>query len=275
MVTLDVSADDFLAAPLGYPGTAPGRSVLVIDGTCLDLDPRRGRGWGQADVRRADGTLGSLDETLVDGGVAPVDRRTPVVSIGSNASLAVLRRKLAAGRVSTTFPVLETTVSGVAVGHSAHVSTPGYIPAAPFARAGARTTAYASLLDDDQLRCLDATEPNYTRLVRDGYHLYASAHGVIAPPGRAPLAFGTQAAVYRRLAAECRPLASIFGGLEPESVACRLSRDAALRDDVRQALADEGWSRDCRSRLETETDSTDVRTRAPAGPSNAQGARST
>lgn len=239
---LDLSTDDFLAAPLGYPGTAPGRSVLVVDRACLDLDPLRGRGWGQADVRRADGTVGSLDETLLQHGVAPVDRRTRVVAIGSNASVAVLRRKLATGRVSTTFPVLETVVDGVAVGHSAHVSMPGYVPAAPFAMAGARTTAYASLLDDEQLRCLDATEPNYTRLVRDGFHLYASVHGVLAPPGRAPLPLGAQAALFRRLAAECRPLASIFGGLEPEAVALRLAQDAALRDDVRRVLADEGWS---------------------------------
>ncbi len=258
MTTLDIATDDFWASPLAYPGSAPGRSVLLIDGVCLELHPRAGCHLGRAEVSRGDGTTVSLDAALLEAGAAPVDQRTLVVSIGSNSSLPVLHRKFAAARVSMTFAVLKGTLGGIGVGHSAHVSLPGYIAAAPFALDGGHSEVYASLLDAEQLRCLDRSEPNYERrlLTRGGFdlrvdhdehpeefHLYVSRHGVIARPGDAPVPLAQQAVLLGMLVSECAPFGSLFAGMEPEAVAHKLATVAPLRDEVRRMLADQGWCR--------------------------------
>ena len=267
MTTLNVSADDFLLDPLAYPGSAAGRSVLLIDDICHDLCPRPGRRLGQARVQLADRTTDSLNAALLEANAAPVDRRTLVVSIGSNSSLAVMRRKFSKGRVSTTFPVVKGNLGGITVGHSAHVSNPGYLAAAPFAAEGQVSEVYASLLDDEQLQCLDATEPNYARRLLtagrqftlqldagDGpdegaerpsqFYLFTSVHGLLARPGHSPLVLRTQSDLFDLLAAEWPTFAALFAGMEPRTVAHKLAHDRALRDHVRETLRSEGWSRD-------------------------------
>lgn len=258
MTTLDISVDDFWASPLGYPGSAPGRSVLLVDRTCMELRPRAGRQLGQAGVRDEDGTVGTLEAALLAASAAPVDQRTVVVSIGSNSSLAVMRRKFAAARVSTTFALLKGTLGGVGLGHSAHVSLPGYIAAAPFAMDGARSEVYAALLDAEQVRCLDRTEPNYERRLLSGcgfdlaldldegpeeFWLYVSRHGVIARPRDVPVPLALQSRLLELLSSECAPFGSLFNGMEPEAVAHKLAGAAALRDEVRRMLADHSWCR--------------------------------
>lgn len=71
-------------------------------------------------------------------------------------------------------------LAGVLVGHSAHVSVGGYIPAAPYAGAGS-TQVMLGWFEPAQLALLDATEPNYERRHLDaGVDVYVSRWGVIA-----------------------------------------------------------------------------------------------
>lgn len=131
---------------------------------------------------------------------------TLMVTVGSNASPNVLRTKLA--HVSSQLPDLQrVTVGHLGIGHSAHVSRRGYLPAAPFFEAGAVTSATAIWVDDEQLAALDSTEPNYQRIplrttehplnsdldeaLPDHFDVYVSRHGVIGGPRPVPL--GSQA----------------------------------------------------------------------------------
>lgn len=115
-------------------------------------------------------------------GVADVRGRTPVAAVGSNAAPAVLARKLAA--LGSGWVAMEPRVlPEVQVGHSAHVSVHGYVPAAPYVGRGT-ALAVVGWFDDEQLALLDATEPNYVRLRLDaGVDVYASRWGVVAVDG--------------------------------------------------------------------------------------------
>jgi hypothetical protein len=95
----------------------------------------------------------------------------------------------------------------VRVGHSAHVSAGGYVPAAPYVGDG-HTDAVVGWFDDEQLALVDATEPNYHRLALDpATQLYVSRWGVVAVDGR-PLPLTDQATLLARL----RPPGMTDGG---------------------------------------------------------------
>ncbi|MGV9736603.1 hypothetical protein ACWDT5_21200 [Rhodococcus aetherivorans] len=248
---------DFAAAPWLYPGTAaPGSGLLREDGYHR-ARPRPGAGLGAA---RLDGREDStLDEALRRAGVAGVGDRHLVVAVGSNACPAVVRRKFTAGNVDTTVPFLRATVVGIAVGHSAHVSVAGYVAATAFRRPGTRTPVFASLLDRDQLACLDATEPNYTRrtvtadecrLEIDGgqrpasFGVYVSKWGALAPPGAPPLPLQSQEALFAALLRHCAGFAALVGRRPHEyrSAMKVLAGEADLRAALRQSFAASGWA---------------------------------
>jgi hypothetical protein len=153
----------------------------------------------------------------VQPGGADVRGRTPVAAVGSNAAPAVLARKLAAlgsGWVSMEPRALQ----GVQVGHSAHVSVQGYVPASPYVGEGA-AQAVVGWFDDEQLALLDATEPNYVRLRLDAdVDVYASRWGVVAIDG-VPVPLTGQAELLRLL----RPPALAGGSLADPAVAARVS----------------------------------------------------
>jgi hypothetical protein len=123
--------------------------------------------------------------------------------VGSNASPGVVRTKLA--DTDTTVPMVRAALTDVAIGHSAHLSLPGYVAAAPYRCPGSRTEVVVTFVTDAQLERLDQTEPNYTRRrlvvgleLDDGSRpreswLYVSRRGVIALPGGKILPLGTQA----------------------------------------------------------------------------------
>jgi hypothetical protein len=73
-----------------------------------------------------------LDEALAQAGAAPLETRSLVVSVGSNSSADVMRRKFANYHqpVSAVLPLVRGQLHNIAVGHSAHVSQAGYIAAA-------------------------------------------------------------------------------------------------------------------------------------------------
>lgn len=158
-----------------------------------------------------------LDEALAEAHAAPLDSRSLVVSIGSNANADVMRRKFAAYNqpVSPVLPLVRGQLSNMAVGHSAHVSKAGYIAAAPYPRTGECTTVWVSWLDDLQLMALDETEPNYRRIQLDGaacplaldhgeraedFSLFTSRWGVLTDGDGGTLPFLDQPALFGLLA---------------------------------------------------------------------------
>lgn len=230
---------DLQRVPLDYPGPrAPSAGLLVDDRY----------------VRVADGDTDAFDAVLARRGAAPVAARTAVVAVGSNASPSVLRRKFAAGAGggaggALVVPFVVARVRDLGVGHSAHVSVAGFVAAAPVAAPGTATDLVVSLLDDDQLRILDRTEPNYTRRPVPGAEgpcwVYDSHWGVIAPPAEAPIPLGTQADLLARLRAGWAPYAGAVGGAtEAAAVLGRFAASEPLRRRVRALLASTGWARE-------------------------------
>jgi hypothetical protein len=230
-----------LSSPLAaweYPWTPSGESGLLADG---EFTP---------------GPAADLLHDFAD--------RVAVVAVGSNASPVVLDRKLARDGERSVVPVLAGTLLGCAVGHSAHVSVPGYVAAAPYRDADARTRVFVSLLDEEQLLRLDATEPNYERRrftsgdglrleleggIRSGrFQLYDGRWGVIATPDGTPVPFGTQQSLHELLQATWPRYAEVLGlrsGQAPgvETAMRLLAEDEHLRNAVREALHATGWAR--------------------------------
>ena len=190
--------------------------------------------------------------------------RTPVVAVGSNASPAVMHRKLSRHGVGGRVPLVSGTLLGCAVGHSAHVSVPGFVPAAPYLRADARTPVYVTLLDDAQLRCVDSSEPSYVRRrlspgrstleLEDGsrpgsFHLYDSRWGVLARPTAQPTArataepggsvvpFGSQETLHALLRRQWPPYAELLGFLGDLGDATDERDDLGVVQAVMRALA--------------------------------------
>ena len=152
---------DALAAPLTYPGTPPWRPAIVVtDAAVLVLEPRSDASLGEwllrtdagTDERTVTGPRGMpLDDYLRDTDSLPMASLTPVLAVGSNASPAQLRRKLANAGLPTLVPVTAVTVRGLAVGVSAHVSRPGYLPATPVPGTGVESSLWVVWLDEASL----------------------------------------------------------------------------------------------------------------------------
>jgi hypothetical protein len=121
-----------------------------------------------------------------------------VVAVGCNAAPSVLRDKLTRSGANTHVAVAPVRIDGLAVGHSAHVSVRGYIPATPYAAPGVRTDVHVSWFDDDQLAAIDETEPNYERIPFGDVEVYVSRWGVLAVDG-APIPFKTQRGLHDAL----------------------------------------------------------------------------
>ena len=174
--------------------------------------------WAGEHLRKAAVLQWDDDGFAAEPGSADVRGRTAVAAVGSNASPAVLVRKLGPGGPGVV--VLETgRLPGILVGHSAHVSRGGYIPAAPYAGAGT-TEVVIGWFQPAQLALLDATEPNYERRHLDaGVDVYVSRWGVIAVGG-VPLPLCTQDELLARLRP---PALAAGGGLSDPTVAAEVS----------------------------------------------------
>lgn len=141
----------------------------------------------------------------------------------------------------TGLPVAEAQVEGLGIGHSAHVSTRGYIAAAPVQGNGIRPVTVC-WFDEAQLAALDATEPNYRRVPLPGSmpcaassvpvtgaEVYESVHGVLGEAG-SPLELLDQAGVLGWLAERLPALREV---LDHEQLL-----EAGLRERVRRALVE-------------------------------------
>jgi hypothetical protein len=202
------------------------------------------------------------DGVLVDGrwrarAVDPArdtDGRTPLLAVGSNACAAVLARKLAT--VPGSLPVRVVRADGLGVGHSAHVSRRGYVPAAPFPSPGS-TVVRVLLVDSDQLAAVDATEPTYDRVAASALgvtvpehpeaDVYVSRAGVLAPPTAPPLPLRSQAELVTHLRDQVPGLAGLVPPLDPAGWTRALAADARLRTKVGDLLRRTGWVREVRA----------------------------
>ena len=281
---VEAAGVDPLTAPLTYPGLPPWQpAVLVTDTEVLTLQPVRDSPLGQWIVRpesksptsettsgaessmesrpasAADATSGSdgrpdrpLDSFLLEGGGPPAAARTPVLAVGSNASPAQVRRKMANAGLPTQVPITAVTVRGLAVGVSAHVSRPGYLPATPVPDPAAESELWVLWLDAVALAAIDATEPNYHRVrlpawypvrltsgqvVAEGW-VYVSRHGHLLNAAGQPRRLTDQATLITALLAELPELQAL-AGTDPEQWIER-TRDPGVRDAIRQLFRGEG-----------------------------------
>lgn len=211
--------------PLLYPWDPPEASGVVDGVGFLPLDLAAGLAVG-------------LDQALAEADAAPLGSRSMVVSVGSNSSADVMRRKFANCHrpVSTVLPLVRGQLHNIAVGHSAHVSRAGYVAAAPYPLMGECTPVWVSWLDERQLMALDETEPNYRRIQLDGaacplevdhgepaedFSLFTSRWGVLSDGDGRKLPFLDQPALFGLLAGIAADSAnegnSVFDG-PPEQV---------------------------------------------------------
>jgi hypothetical protein len=213
-------------AALDYPGTpAPGSGVLHGD-----------RFWLGRDLDR-------------------LDDRTMVLAVGANAAPAVLAAKLRRAGVAGVVGMVRAEVAGLGVGHSAHVSRRGYIPAGPYAAEGAAAVV-GLWLTAEQLAAIDATEPNYDRMMLrraeyslrletgrppSTYDVYVSRWGVLATDG-VPLRLGTQRELFARLAGD--PGLAALAPWDDAEAAVRGLADRAAHARIRDAFAAAGWVAD-------------------------------
>jgi hypothetical protein len=184
--------------PLGYPGSAVIEPSVLVGDRLMRL--------ANADL---DNVLSSLS-------AAPMTSRTPCVAIGSNACAAQLAAKLVAAKPSgRVLPIVPTLIAGLRRGFGAFVNRRGYIPFAPVADPTAVSRLHILWLDEEQVRLLDATEPNYHRLVgpygaQDAV-LYRSRHGVLRALGaHTPLEVSDQRSLFTWLCGQ-RWFADVLG----------------------------------------------------------------
>lgn len=194
------------------------------------------------------------DSGLLDGGrLLPLDRlvhqdRTPVLAVGSNASPAQLRHKMAEYGITSPIPMVRTRVTGIDIGVSAHVSRLGYVSASPFEAPGAVRELFVTWLDAEQLAVVDASEGvplpdgNYRRAwlsapeVRialtdgtdlPGAYVYVNRHGVLHDGTGAPRTHPGQRPLLTELLVGSARLRELFG-VTPEEFCARARADVRL-----------------------------------------------
>lgn len=177
--------------------------------------------------------------------------RLAVVAFGSNAAPAQLMAKF--GPAAGDIPVTRARLRGFALGHSPHVSIPGYVPWVLVDRPGSVVDCAVLWLDQDQRVRLDATEPNYTLVEVDaashplvvddgdassGYLAYRGRWGALRwPDDLDPAPAVTQAVLFRRLA-ELVWFRDLLGAGALGQWQRRLAADSGLRHRVRDELAE-------------------------------------
>jgi len=255
-----VTDSPVLARALAYPFDPPRHSFVFVAGQGYRLVRNGPDLFADAHVER-DGTHVHLGQTLAELGAGETDgmeRRTPVVGYGSNASAARLAEKFGDGP-DHVIPVLRCKLFDHDVVYATHFASYGSLPAAVYASAGTVADVSVSFLTDHQLEVMHASEgDNYcfgeldAVIEVDGLGVlerpstYITVHGVCGLDGE-PTALGAVTARQRRfreldqraaLERACRALggtdlASFVGAM----VADRQHRLAMCRALRRHAIA--------------------------------------
>jgi hypothetical protein len=203
-----------LAKALAYPFDPPRHSFVFVAGRGLKLVRNGPDLFADAHVER-DGTHVHLGTTLAELGAGETDgmeRRTPVVGYGSNASAARLAEKFGHGP-DHVIPVLRCRLHDHDVVYATHFASYGSLPAAVYASQGTVAEVSVSFLTDHQLEVMHASEGDNYRFGEldaaievDGLGVlerpssYITVHGVCGIDG-APVALAAVEAANRRFAA--------------------------------------------------------------------------
>ncbi|MET8826944.1 hypothetical protein ABZX40_04850 [Streptomyces sp. NPDC004610] len=254
----------------GPPATAPGPLGADPDGPSPGLPGPTLEALGLAVVPR-DHPLtypGAWppDSALLTGDrLLPLTRlvhedRVPVLAVGSNASPAQLRAKLAEFAITTPLPLVKARVTGIGIGVSAHISRMGYISASPFAAPGTARELFLTWLDAGQLAAVDASEGvplpdgNYRRAwlpapdVRidladgrtlPGAYAYVNRRGVLRDGGGSRLRHGDQRTLLTGLLAALPGLRELCGAT-PEEFCARVRADPAVGARGTELFAEQG-----------------------------------
>jgi hypothetical protein len=260
-IGLDLSPSEH---PLSYPGKLVTSNCLLLGSWLYVLQPTLGLPLADWRVQHDGGPLPLTDTdllgaVLVAAGTPNMARRSPVVAVGSNAAPGQLVYKYRGHARRNIIPITHVTTSKLSAAHSAHVSRAGYIPFIPVLAEGARRTRLNVLwLDDVQLRRMDDTEPNYTRvtvespavraqldsgLPLESFNLYRGRWGALcSEPGALPIMATSQADVYFLLSTHPW-FRSIVPELRdgPQSAVAALARHEARRRQIRHELALRGF----------------------------------
>jgi hypothetical protein len=191
-------ADEVLSRAFGYPYEAPRRSFALVGGR-------------------------TADPGSVDLGPAP---RKPLLAYGSNASPAVLERKL--GGAGEPLLAERASLSGFDVVYSAHISPYGAVPATLFTSPGTEVDVFVLRLTSAQYGAIEATELNYELSEVNGLPAYLSRHGCLQLDG-SPVALRAIGARDRRLPelGQRQVLERVRAILAPEESLERFIRDSA------------------------------------------------
>ncbi|MFN2478322.1 MAG: hypothetical protein ABR615_04010, partial [Pseudonocardiaceae bacterium] len=252
-IGLDLSPSEH---PLSYPGKLVTANCLLFGSWLYVLRPIPGLPLADWSVQHDGGPLSltnadRLGTVLPAARVAPMARRSAVVAVGSNAAPGQLSYKYRDHLHHNIIPITHVITSNLTVAHSAHVSKAGYIPFIPVLTEGARRLKLSVLwLDDEQLRRMDDTEPNYTRvaiespavraqldsgLFLESFDLYRGRWGALcSEPGIPPIMATSQAGVYSFLSTH-QWFRLIVPELRdgPQSAAAALAHDEARRRQIR------------------------------------------
>ncbi len=203
-----------LRRALAYPFDPPDHSFVFVAGQGYRLVESGPDLFSDARVER-DGTHVHLGHTLAELGAGETDgmeRRTPVVGYGSNASAARLAEKFGHGP-DHVIPVLRCRLYDHDVVYATHFASYGSLPAAVYASLDTVAEVSVSFLTDHQLDVMHASEgENYRFGILDTVidveglgtlknpSTYITVHGVFGLEG-APVALSAISARNRRFAA--------------------------------------------------------------------------
>lgn len=259
-IGLDLSPSE---QPLSYPGKLVTANCLLFGSWLYVLHSIPGIPPADWSVQHDGGPLSltnadRLGAALSAARAAPMASRSPVVAVGSNAAPGQLSYKYRGHSHHNIIPITHVVTSKLAVAHSAHISKAGYVPFIPVLAEGTRRTRLSVLwLDDEQLRRMDDTEPNYTRvtvespavsaqldsgLSSESYNLYRGRWGALcSEPGVSPMMATSQAGVYSFLSTHQWFRLIVPESRDgPQSVAAALAHDEARQRHIRHELASRG-----------------------------------
>jgi hypothetical protein len=255
--------DDPISNPLIYPGRLPPESGLLANKCFLPLHDNGanevGRwlleitGWTPMGEARGGANQVPLDDILRRLNQPVITRRHPILAVGSNASPGQLNKKFAAQSTSSIVPMTLAMVHGLVPGVSAHVGRFGYVAATPLRDPSAAPWLFVLWLCAHQLVAIDATEPNYNRillpasrfrielagrLALESCWAYVSKHGCLTDPDGAPRRLLPQPVLLKSLLADVPTLSDLCGPT-PEAFV-RAARDPFIRESVRRLFLREG-----------------------------------
>lgn len=211
--------------PLLYPGAWPAESGLLVGDRLLPLDDH-----------------------------VTYENRTPVLAIGSNASPAQLRHKMAEFGITSPVPMVRVRVTGIGVGVSAHVSRMGYVSASPVHAPGVVRELFVTWFDARQLAVVDASERAYDRawlpgsvvqvesgsgqLLR-GVYVYVNRNGVLRDGTGVPRRHPGERVLLTELLGASPELRRLFGRT-PEEFCVRARADRSLCERGTRLFLEEG-----------------------------------